>query len=572
VVESGQLKASKSTDIYCEVKGGATILFLVAEGTQVKEGDLLVRLDASTLENDLTAQRIKWEQANAAYIQAEKTKEIQISLNASTEDKAKVDLAIATADVSKYEKGDWLIKKEQAESDIKLAEADLANAQQKLDDTIELYKLDFAAKSDQDIDQFARDQRKVKLTMTKRQLDVMLEFEFNRQMMQLTSLMKQDEAELQRVKLRAVADMAQKEADLHSKQATLDLEKKKLDDLEEQLKNTIIKAPSAGLVVYPGNQGGMGGMGRSDRDRVEEGATVREHQLLISLPDTSEMTVVVSVHESSIDKVRVGQPAEVAIDAISDKAFVGKVTFIAPLPDSQNQWLNPDLKIYRCEITLGGDTAVLRPGMSASTEIVIDEINDAIAVPLHAVRRRGDHYFCYVQGPEEKALIKEVKIGLHNDQHVAVSEGLNEGDKVFLAEPAGAPQPKFADSPESARASVEELKKKTADITTKVKSDENKRGAEGRQGRGAPMGMTADQLEKWNKMTPEEKKKARDEMMKNMTPEQRAQMEEMRKKFGGGGGDAPGGAKGDAPKSDGQKSDAPKPEAGKSEPAKGGGN
>jgi HlyD family secretion protein len=559
VVESGQLKASKSTDIYCEVKGGATILFLVAEGTQVNKDDLLVRLDASTLENDLTAQRIKWEQANAAYIQADKTKEIQISLNASTEDKATVDLAIATADVAKYKEGDWLIKKEQAESDIKLAEGDLANAQQKLDDTDELVKLDFAAKSDHDIDQFARDQREVKLRMTKRQLEVMLQFEYNRQMMQLTSIMKQDTAELERVKLRAVADMAQKEADLHSKQATLDLEKNKLDDLEEQLKNTIIKAPSAGLVVYPGNQGGMGGMGRSDRDRVEEGATVREHQLLISLPDTSEMTVVVSVHESSIDKVRVGQPAEVAIDAIGDKAFLGRVTFIAPLPDSQNQWLNPDLKIYRCEITLGGDTAVLRPGMSASTEIVVDEINDAIAVPLHAVRRRGDHYFCYVQGPEDKPLIQEVKIGLHNDQHVAVSEGLKEGDKVYLAEPPGAPQPKFADSPESTHASVEELKKKTADISTKSKSDENKRGAEGRPSRGAPPGMTADQLEKWNKMTPDEKKKARDEMMKNLTPEQRAAMDEARKKFGGGGGGgAPGGAKADAPKADGGKSDGVK--------------
>jgi polyhydroxyalkanoate synthesis regulator phasin len=111
-----------------------------------------------------------------------------------------------------------------------------------------------------------------------------------------------------------------------------------------------------------------------------------------------------------------------------------------------------------------------------------------------------------------------------------------------------------ADAPESARASVEELKKRTADISTKSKSDENKRGAEGRPARGAPMGMTADQLEKWNKLTPEEKKKAREEMMKNLTPEQRAQMEEARKRFGGGDGkggdgkaDGKGGPKPDAP-------------------------
>ena len=551
VIESGQFKASKSNDIYNEVKGGATILYLCPEGTQVNEGDLLVRLDASTLENDLTAQRIKWEQANAAWIQADKTKEIQVSLNASAEEKALVDLAIATADVEKFREGDWKIKQEQAEQDIKLAQSELAIAEQKLLDTQELVALEFAAKMDLDGDTFARDQKSVKLTMTKRQLEVMIKYEFDRQMMQLTSTMNQNKAELERVKLRAVADMAQKEADLHSKEATLDLERNKLDDLEEQLAKTVIKAPTSGLVVYPGNQGG-GGMGRSDRDRVEEGATVREHQLLISLPDTSEMTVLVSVHESSIDKIRLGQPAEVGIDAIGDRSFLGKVTFIAPLPDSQNQWLNPDLKIYRCEITLGGDTSVLRPGMSASTEIVIDEIQDAIAVPIHAVRRRGDHFFCYVEDADGKPEIQEVKIGLHNDQHVAVTEGLREGQSVFLSEPPGAPQPKFADAAEASKTSVEELRQKTSEINARPKSDEGKR-TEGRTARGVPPGMTAEQLEKWNKMSPEEKRKAREEMMKNLTPEQRAQMEEAaRKRFGGGDGNSDG-------KSDGK--GGPKPDA-----------
>jgi HlyD family secretion protein len=586
VVESGQLKASKSNDIYCEVKGGATILFLIDEGTQVNAGDLLVRLDASTLENDLTAQRIKWEQATAAYIQAEKTKEIQLSLNASTEEKAKVDLAIAKLDLDKYEQGDYQLKIDQATSDVTLAESALKIAQQKLNDTKELKELDFAAQADVDSDQLAFDAAEIKVRMTKESQHVIEMYEKKRQMQQLQSTVDQDTAELQRVRLRGEADIAQKEADARSKKATLDLEKSKLDDLEEQLANTVIKAPAAGLVVYPGNQG-MGGMGRSDRDRVEEGATVREHQLLISLPDTSEMTVVVSVHESSIDKVRVGQPAEVVIDALSDKAFLGKVTFIAPLPDTQNQWLNPDLKIYRCEITLGGDTSMLRPGMSASTEIVIDEIADAIAVPLHAVRRRGDHYFCYVQGPDQKPEIQEVRVGLHNDQHVAVSDGLKEGDLVYLAEPPAAPQPKFADTPQSQKASVDELRKKTSEINTKSKGDETRRG-EGRQGRGMS-GMTAEQLDKWNKMSPEEKRKAREEMMKNSTPEQRAAMEEMRKKSGGDGaggggrGDGAGGggrgdgkkpepSKGEASKAESSKAESSKADSSKNDASKGGGN
>jgi hypothetical protein len=249
------------------------------------------------------------------------------------------------------------------------------------------------------------------------------------------------------------------------------------------------------------------------------------------------MTVVVSVHESAIDKVRVGQPVEVGIDALGDKGFLGKVTFIAPLPDSQNQWLNPDLKVYRCEITLGGDTSQLRPGMSASAEIVVDEIPDAIAVPIHAVKRRGDHYYCYIQNADGKPEIREVQIGLHNDEHVAITEGLAVGDKVYLATPPGAPQPTFPDSEATTKASVDELREKAAAITSRARADDRSRTGDNRQGRG-PGGfpqMSQEERDKWAKMTPEERQKAMEDRIKNMTPEEKARMEEMRKRFSGGG-------------------------------------
>src|SRR5262249_18693848 len=185
---------SKQTEIYCEVKGGVTILYLVPEGTQVNAGDLLVRLDASTLENDLTAQRIKWEQANAAFIQAEKTKEIQISLNASTEEKAKADLEIATLDLEKYKSGDYQLKIDQASSDVTLAESAMKNAKQKLADTKELYDLEFAAKLDLDGDQLAYDAAEIKVKMAKETVDVLSTFEKKRQTRQLQSVVDQDTA------------------------------------------------------------------------------------------------------------------------------------------------------------------------------------------------------------------------------------------------------------------------------------------------------------------------------------------------------------------------------------------
>ena len=70
------------------------------------------------------------------------------------------------------------------------------------------------------------------------------------------------------------------------------------------------------------------------------------------------------------------EPAIITIDALPDEVFYGQVSFVAPLPDSANQWLNPDLKVYRVEVVLTGDTLDLRPGMSCAVEIVVSEIDD----------------------------------------------------------------------------------------------------------------------------------------------------------------------------------------------------
>jgi len=547
VVESGQLKAARSTDIYCKLRGGATILELVDEGVKVNEGDVVVRLDAKNLEDDLTAQKIKYQNALAAKIQAEKAHAIQESKNQSDTDKAALDKLLAITDLEKYLDGDFPLKLKEAESEVKLAESELKTAEKKATETKQLVELDFAAETELQSDELALERATVAKAMAIEQGKLLEKYEKPRQLQVLKSDVDQKDAELDRVKLRCEADIAQKLADWESKKATFELEESKLAELEQQLVNTTIHAPTAGLVVYPLNQGGgMGGRGGSDRDRVEEGATVRENQLLLSLPDTSEMVVSVNVHESAVDKVKVGQPAIVMIDAAADRSFLGKVTFVAPLPDTQNQWLNPDLKVYRCEITLEGGVVGLKPGMSASAEIIIDELNDAIALPIHAVYRRGDHYFIYVVAAEGKAAIREVKLGLHNDQRVAITEGLAVGEKVYLSVPPGAPQPDFpADSKAAPETSVDELRQRAAAIQGKPAA-EPAPGANGAMaGMAMPGGIEMSELGQLRGKSEEEQAKWWTDKLATLTPEQKTAWEAWRermKSFRGGNGGANGGA------------------------------
>lgn len=562
VVEAGQLKAARSTDIYCKVRGGATILELVDEGTHVKEGDVVIKLDAKSLEDDLTAQKIKFLNAQAARTQAEKAKEIQDSKNASDVDKALLDLALAKTDLIKYVEGDFPLKEKQAESEIKLASADMENKKAQAKDTAELVALDFAAKTEEDRDRLTAEQAEVKLEISEEQAKLLKKFDRPRQMQVLESDVEQKKSELDRVKLRCEADIAQKVADYESKKATFALEESKLKELEEQLHNTTIRAPAAGLVVYPVNQsGGMGGRGGSDRDRVEEGATARENQLLLSLPDTSEMVVSITVHETAVDKLKVGQPALVTIDAIKDMSYFGKVTFIAPLPDSANQWLNPDLKVYRAEITLEGANTGLRPGMSASAEIVIDELLDVVALPIHAVYRRGKRHFVYVADGDGKAVVREVKVGLYNDQRASILSGLEAGTKVFLSVPPGAPQPDFpADSAVAAEISMDELRQRASAIQPKAPHQVGGPDAAGATaaapaapGASGASGFNPADMAKLRNMSEEDRAKWWQEQLDKMTPEQKKQFEDRSKGFGGGGG-RPGG--GDGKRGDAKSGDA----------------
>ena len=154
----------------------------------------------------------------------------------------------------------------------------------------------------------------------------------------------------------------------------------------------------------------------------------------MSLPDTSGMIVQISVHESSVDKVRPGQNAKIIVDAFPDRTFYGKVLKVAPLPDPQMGWLNPDLKTYNTEVSIDGSHDCLKPGMSAKAEILVEQLNNVLIAPVQVVANRGGKKVCYCmtgRGPEQR----EVETGVFNDTFVQITNGLKAGEEVLLNPP-----------------------------------------------------------------------------------------------------------------------------------------
>lgn len=236
-----------------------------------------------------------------------------------------------------------------------------------------------------------------------------------------------DEAikELERTRKSAEAQIQKSLANRDAKAAEYEFIRQQLEKFRQQQAKTEIHAPAAGIVVYET------GEGRWDNRQIAEGAEVYERQTIIKLPDTEVMQVTVRIHESKANKVEVGQKVRVEVEGMPGLMLDGEVTNIAPLADSQNRWLNPELREYETEITLKPNPHLLKPGVTARAEIMIDEVRNALAVPVQAaVTKHGRRFVFRGRGDAPEPV--EVKLGRSNQEFVAVLEGLAAGDAIRL--------------------------------------------------------------------------------------------------------------------------------------------
>lgn len=533
VSEGGAIKSREQEVIRNELEGRAVILKLIEEGSHARKGDLLVELDGSALHDQQVDQQIRMQNSYAEFIRSRENLEVVKNQTQSDVAKAELDHRFAQINLDKYNEGEFPAQLQDAESKVKLAKA----TEQQTKDTLEWSKK-LAGENYISATELAKDdltwQRSsldVKLAQTN--LDLLNRFTKVQKVEELKSNVDQSKFALERAKRKATADVVQAEADLSAKQSEYDRQKAKLEKIGRQITKTKIFAPSDGLVVYATTGGGDGFRGPSSREPLDEGQEVRERQELIYLPTSSAMNANIKVHESSLDKVRPGLPVRITIDALAGKHFSGKVAKIAPLPDAQSSYMNPDLKIYGTEIQIDGDNPELRTGMSCQAEIIVEELKEALFVPVQSVVRIGRQPTVFVM-ESGKSVKRPIKIGLDNNRLVVVTEGIREGDRVLLSPPldsatmgpqrysgAGAD----ADGPSGSSGGAGD-----------AGSSERKKGSGSKSGGDSGgLGGSKD----FKSMSPEERKKR----FESMSPQEKEKYKSKGKSKGGGsGGGGPPGA------------------------------
>jgi HlyD family secretion protein len=574
VVERGNLKAADAVVLKSEIEGNATILYLIPEGTLVKEGDLVCELDATSQLDRRVAQEITLRNAEAAFVKAKQNYEIQKSQNDSDIERAKQSLSFAQIDLNRFidPDGDRTAKKAQADEKIKLAEEEHTRANEKLIWSQKLYEKGFLTTTELESDRLSQSRAGIQLEQARRDRDLLQRFQLPRDEADLIAKLEEARRELDRVNLQAAARLVDFDADMRTREAQFNLEKEKLQKLENQIAKAKMFAPRAGMVVYA--QQDSGRMGGSQP--IQEGTSVRERQDIVTIPNAAGMVAQVSLHESVLKQVSVGQSCLMKVDALGPREFHGRVSFVAVLPDQNSWWANPNTRLYRTEVQILDGNPEMRPGMSCAIEILVDDIADATYVPVQAVFRSGGDNLAFVVKPGAKFEERKIQVGRYNANWVEITEGLKVGDTVMLSAPAGfTPQPApqvatpalpgaapaaGADAPVVPAAPVGSAPPGAGANPNAAAAqlpggapagaargegggERGDRGSRGERGSGAPA-------------SDEERERMRQqfrERMANMTEEERAKaMEQMRQRGGGPGG---GGTGGDSNGGGGQKSD-----------------
>lgn len=465
VVENGTIESVGSFVIKSAVEGSTTIISIVPEGEVITQEDIdnkrvLVELDSSSLRERVSQQEITYSNVKASFTEATEALDIQKNQNDSDLKSAELSVEFALMDLQKYF-GEVLAKEvvsdvsyetdidkiiklihneniagealqtiREMQSNIDLRREELERAKDDLVWTERLVEKEYVAGSDLRADQLKVKRAGVEIERAETSLHLFEQYEFAKQARKLISDYREAKNELQRAEARARSRLAQAEAKLANQQATYNLQKDRLQQLQDQVQACVIYATVPGMVVYASDSNRWG----ASRTNIEEGASVRERQEIITIPDPSRMAAKIKVHESVIDKVKLGQVANITIDAMRDQAFKGRVSKIAPLPDPQGFLSNPDMKVYSTDVAIEGQFEDIRPGMSAKVEIIVRQLNDIIAVPVQCVVTRNGRKLSYVKrGGNVEAV--EVVTGSSNDSFVQIIKGIEQGDEVLLTPP-----------------------------------------------------------------------------------------------------------------------------------------
>ncbi|ORU00484.1 Macrolide-specific efflux protein MacA [Anaerovibrio sp. JC8] len=224
---------------------------------------------------------------------------------------------------------------------------------------------------------------------------------------------------------------AKSQEELEDAQLTFDTASSNLEKTQSDLSETIIVAPMDGVVVgEPKSAGTMAVQGNSNPT------------VIMTIADMSKKQILAKVDETDIGSVKVGQNATFTVDTYTGKTFTARVSKISQT-DVTNSWntnssnsssssSSASVIYYYVVLDVDDPDNLLLPAMTARVDIVTSEKEDALVVPISALKTDTKGSYVQLSLPDGTTEKRYVSTGIYSDEFVEIEKGLSDGDTVAI--------------------------------------------------------------------------------------------------------------------------------------------
>lgn len=409
VLDQGEVQSSENVEIRCQARarnGAINVISLVTEGSTVKPGDFLVRLDSTSFEKELETQKVAVANAETGVIQAEAA------------------LAAANATLKEYEQGVFVEKQKTIQNEIFDAETAIQTARQEetqakavLEHSRKLQNKGFITNQQLESDTYAL--QRAKLSVKKGENSLALAIQKLEVLEKITY-----EKEVNTIR----SDIRAAEVKLKNQQEAYKVEQNQEQEIIEQIANCEVTVPEGveGQVVY-GKESSRGG----NEWVLEEGASVRENQVMIRLPNPEKMEIKALINEQSITRIRKDMPVSIKVDALNNVVLRGIVTKVNQYAESSG-WMSSSVRKYAVIVKIINPPETLKPGMNASCSIQVESQEDVLKAPIQTVYAVGNRQFCLVKKGENQWETREIEVADDNSQVVWIKSGVEPGEQLVM--------------------------------------------------------------------------------------------------------------------------------------------
>jgi len=198
-------------------------------------------------------------------------------------------------------------------------------------------------------------------------------------------------------------------AEIDKLKAQVKTSKAALENAELMLARCTIKAPISGVIR---------------RLDAKEGLLLGVSDPVAEILQVDRVKAVIGIPESDVALVKNIKEVTLTIQALDNKAVVGRHHFLASSPEN-------GARLYRLELAIDNADNLIMPGMFVRAQLVKRVINDAVAVPLFTVIKREDQKFVFVE-QDGVAKKQPVELGIMENWLVQITKGLSPGDQVVV--------------------------------------------------------------------------------------------------------------------------------------------